>query len=205
VPLEQALDDYRVSVQHLAHLADYVVVNVSSPNTPGLRDLQSEAQLRPLLSGVRASLDALTPGKPLLLKLAPDLADAGLDAAVDVALETRCDGIIATNTTISRAGLSVAQDQLDAIGAGGLSGAPLRQRATAVVAHIARRLDRRLPLIGVGGVDSAEAAWEKITHGASLVQLYSAFIYGGPGPPRRWPRPGRRASRGAAAAPRSRG
>ena len=181
VELERALDDYRASVQALGKLADYVVVNVSSPNTPGLRDLQGEAFLRPLLAGVRAELDACAPNRPLLLKIAPDLADPGIDAAVDVALETRCDGLIATNTTIGRDGLTTPAWRIAAIGAGGLSGSPLRARATAVLARVARRIAGRVPVIGVGGVDSADAAWEKICHGASLVQVYSALVYQGPG------------------------
>ncbi|MBA2481411.1 MAG: quinone-dependent dihydroorotate dehydrogenase, partial [Planctomycetes bacterium] len=126
VDLGAALSDYESSVRLLGALADYVVVNVSSPNTPGLRDLQGEAQLRPLLVGVRAALDQVAPGKPLLVKIAPDLADDGIDAAVDVALESRCDGLIATNTTIARTGLTTAADDVAAIGAGGLSGEPLR-------------------------------------------------------------------------------
>ena len=181
VDLAQALDDYRVSVRALAPVCDYLVVNVSSPNTPGLRDLQAESSLRPLLAGVRAELDGLRAGIPLLLKIAPDLADAGIDATVDVALETRCDGLICTNTTISRAGLSTAAERLQTIGNGGLSGAPLRARSTAVLAHAARRLTGRLPIIGVGGIDSPAAAWEKICHGASLVQVYTGFVYEGPG------------------------
>jgi len=181
VDLAQALSDYEVSVRALAAVADYLVVNVSSPNTPGLRDLQSEAALRPLLAGVRICLDAVRPGLPLLLKIAPDLAEAGIDAAVDVALETRLDGIIATNTTIARDGLSAPSERVQAIGNGGLSGAPLRAKATAVLAHVARRLAGRLPVIGVGGIDSAESAWEKISHGATLVQVYTGFVYEGPG------------------------
>ena len=181
VDLDQALSDYEISVRALAGVADYLVVNVSSPNTPGLRDLQSEAALRPLLAGVRVCLDAVRPGLPLLLKIAPDLADAGLDAAVDVALETRLDGIIATNTTIGRTGLGTPAERVQAIGNGGLSGAPLRTRSTAVLAHVARRLAGRLPVIGVGGIDSAEAAWEKISHGATLAQVYTGFVYEGPG------------------------
>ncbi len=185
VELDAALDDYRASVRLLAARADYVVVNVSSPNTPGLRDLQGEALLRPLLRGVRAELDAVA-RRPLLLKIAPDLADAGIDAAVDVALESGCDGLIATNTTIGRTGLRTPTDVVAACGAGGLSGAPLRARSTLVLARVARRLracgaGARMPIIGVGGIDSATAAWEKITHGASLVQVYSALIYHGPG------------------------
>lgn len=180
VALDDALADYEVSVRALGPLADYVVVNVSSPNTPGLRDLQGEAFLRPLLTGVRAALDAVAPGKALLLKIAPDLADDGIDAAVDVALETNCNGIICTNTTITRDGLVADAAKVAAIGAGGLSGAPLQVRSTAVLARVAKRVQRRVPIIGVGGVDSAEAAWEKIVHGASLVQVYTALIYHGP-------------------------
>lgn len=180
VALEDALADYEVSVRALGPLADYVVVNVSSPNTPGLRDLQGEAFLRPLLAGVRTALDGVAPGKPLLLKIAPDLADDGIDAAVEVALATGCNGIICTNTTITRGGLVTDEARVARIGAGGLSGAPLRDRSTAVLARVARRVQRRVPIIGVGGVDSAAAAWEKIAHGASLVQVYSALIYEGP-------------------------
>jgi dihydroorotate dehydrogenase len=180
VDLGAALSDYEVSVRALGALADYVVVNVSSPNTPGLRDLQGEAHLRPLLAGVRSTLDAVAPGKPLLLKIAPDLSDDGIDAAVDVALETGCNGLITTNTTITRGGLRTSAQRVDAMGAGGLSGAPLRARSTAVLARVARRVSRRVPVIGVGGVDSADAAWEKLSHGATLVQVYSAMVYHGP-------------------------
>ena len=187
VELPRAVDDYVASARALSGIADYVVVNVSSPNTPGLRDLQAETSLGPLLSAVRRALDDASPPreghrrKPLLVKLAPDLADESLDAAVDVALSTGCDGIIATNTTLSREGLVASAARVSACGGGGLSGAPLRARSTAVLARIARRLDGRMTLVGVGGVDSAEAAWEKIAHGASLVQLYTGLVYEGPG------------------------
>jgi dihydroorotate dehydrogenase len=185
VDLGAALADYEVSVRALGALADYVVVNVSSPNTPGLRDLQGEAHLRPLLAGVRTALDAVAPQRPLLLKIAPDLSDEGIDAAVDVALETGCNGLIATNTTITRGGLRTTPARVGAIGAGGLSGAPLRLRSTAVLARVARRVlaqpsTHHVPVVGVGGVDSADAAWEKLVHGASLVQVYSALVYHGP-------------------------
>lgn len=179
----EALADYEESIRAVGRYADYLVVNVSSPNTPGLRDLQSEAALRPLLAGVRACVDRAAAGTPLLLKIAPDLSDAGIDAAVDVALETGCDGIITTNTTIGRTGLSESPARIAAIGAGGLSGRPVRERSTYVLARVARRIRaqaRQIPVIGVGGIDSAEAAWDKLTHGASLVQVYSALIYHGP-------------------------
>ena len=179
----EALADYEASIRAVGRYADYLVVNVSSPNTPGLRDLQSEAALRPLLAGVRACVDRAAAGTPLLLKIAPDLSDAGIDAAVDVALETGCDGLITTNTTIGRTGLAENPARVAAIGAGGLSGRPVRERSTYVLARVARRIraqGRALPVIGVGGVDSPASAWEKITHGASLVQVYSALIYHGP-------------------------
>jgi len=187
VDLGEALADYEVSVRALAGLADYLVVNVSSPNTPGLRDLQSESLLRPLLTGVRRCLDETVPpsaggaSRPLLLKLSPDLSQDALDAAVDVALECGCTGIIATNTTITRAGLRSHPEDVERLGAGGLSGSPLRVRSTALVARIARRLAGRMPIIGVGGIDDADTAWEKICHGATLVQVYTGLIYHGPG------------------------
>lgn len=184
VPNDQALADYQASVRLLGARGDYVVVNVSSPNTPGLRDLQAEGVLRDLLCGVRSELDATAPGKPLLVKIAPDLADAGIDAAVDAALESRCDGMICTNTTIGRNGLSYDPLWVAERGAGGLSGAPVRARSTQVLARVAIRLRAAgradLPLVGVGGVDSAEAAWEKIINGASLVQIYTGLIMRGP-------------------------
>jgi dihydroorotate dehydrogenase len=189
VDLGAALDDYLVSVRALAPFADYLVVNVSSPNTPGLRDLQDEGRLRPLLAGVRAELSAVAPGCPLLLKIAPDLADAGIDAAVEAALDSGCSGVIATNTTIGRGGLATGAAAVAETGNGGLSGAPLRARATAVLARVARRLrgagagwgGRRAVVIGVGGVDSPGAAWEKIVNGADLVQVYTGLVYQGPG------------------------
>ena len=180
VPLEQALDDYQASIAVLAAYADYLVINVSSPNTPGLRDLQAEASLRPLLAGVRQALDDQRPEIPLLLKIAPDLNEAAIDAAVDVALETGCDGLIATNTTISRKGLVTNQKSIDAIGAGGLSGKPVRDMSDQVLARVCRRVDGQVPIIGVGGVFSAEDAWRKLSLGARLVQVYSGFIYQGP-------------------------
>ncbi len=178
-----ALADYEESIRAVGRYADYLVVNVSSPNTPGLRDLQSEAALRPLLAGVRVCVDRAAGGTPLFLKIAPDLSDAGIDAAVDVALETGCDGIIATNTTIARTDLTAGPATIAGYGAGGLSGRPVRERSTYVLARVSRRIrqqSRQIPVIGVGGVDSAAAAWEKLSHGASLVQVYSALIYHGP-------------------------
>ncbi len=182
VPEEQAIDDYRTSAKLLASHADYMVVNVSSPNTPGLRNLQAVDLLRPLLEGVREALDRASPSRrvPLLVKIAPDLADEDIDAVADLALELGLDGIIATNTTISRAGLTTPAAQVEAIGAGGVSGAPVRERALAVLQRLRRRVGDRVLLIGVGGISNAEDVLARILSGATLVQAYTGFVYGGP-------------------------
>jgi len=187
VPEEGAIADYTASAERLGPLADYVVVNVSSPNTPGLRDLQSVEKLRPLLAAVRATLDRASPARrvPLLVKIAPDLADADVDAVGDLALELGLDGIIATNTTISRAGLATPEPEVAALGAGGLSGRPLKARALEVLRRLRARTGDRLILIAVGGIESADDAWARIRAGATLVQAYTGFIYGGPLWPRR--------------------
>ena len=182
-----AVADFTDSAQRLAPHADYLVVNVSSPNTPGLRDLQAVDKLRPLLVSVRAACDLASPTRrvPLLVKIAPDLADADIDAVADLALELGLDGIIATNTTIARTGLTTADATVAALGAGGLSGAPLAPRALAVLRRLHARLGGRVTLIAVGGIETAEDAWQRIRAGATLVQAYTGFIYGGPGWPRR--------------------
>jgi dihydroorotate dehydrogenase len=179
---EAALDDYARSAELLAPHADYLVINVSSPNTPGLRDLQAVDSLRPLIERVRNVLDTVRPNRrvPLLLKIAPDLADADIDAIADLALGLRLDGIIATNTTIGRAGLRTDLDQVAAAGAGGLSGAPLKARALAVLERLHARLGGQVALISVGGIESVEDVWERLRAGAQLVQLYTALIYDGP-------------------------
>src|SRR5262245_55204308 len=184
---EHAVDDYVASAKKLAPLADYLVVNVSSPNTPGLRDLQAIEKLRPLLTAVRAACDLASPTRrvPLLVKIAPDLADADIDAIADLALELGLDGVIATNTTISRDGLATPEAAVAALGAGGLSGAPLAPRALAVLRRLHARLGGRVALIAVGGIETADDAWQRIRAGATLVQAYTGFIYGGPGWPRR--------------------
>jgi dihydroorotate dehydrogenase len=163
------------------------VVNVSSPNTPGLRDLQAVSRLGPLLAAVRAALGRAVPERrvPLLVKIAPDLADEDIDAVADLALELELDGIIATNTTIARAGLATPPERLAQIGAGGLSGAPLKSRALAVLRRLHARSGGRLLLIGAGGIATAEDALERILAGATLVQAYTGFVYGGPLWPRR--------------------
>jgi dihydroorotate dehydrogenase len=182
VPEERAIDDYVTSARALAPVADYMVVNVSSPNTPGLRDLQAVDKLRPLLAAVRAALDGARAERrvPLLVKIAPDLADEDVDRVADLALELGLDGIIATNTTISRAGLRTPADAVTAIGAGGLSGAPLKERATAVLRRLKARAGDRVVLIAAGGIETAEDAWERLRAGATLVQVYTGFVYGGP-------------------------
>ena len=182
VPDELAVQDYVASAERLAAYADYMVVNVSSPNTPGLRDLQAVERLGPLLSAVREALDRASPKRhvPLLVKIAPDLADADIDAIASMALERKLDGIIATNTTISRKGLSTDEARVSAIGAGGLSGAPLRSRALEVLRRLRARVGDKLVLVAAGGIETAADAWERIAAGATLVQAYTAFVYEGP-------------------------
>jgi dihydroorotate dehydrogenase len=192
---DEAAADYAASARAVAGVADYVVVNVSSPNTPGLRDLQAVGRLRPVLSAVRealdaaagSALDAVVSGRrvPLLVKIAPDLSDADVDAVADLALELGLDGIIATNTTISRDGLVSPAAEVAAAGAGGLSGPPLRDRALAVLTRLHARAGDRLVLIAAGGIETPEDAWARLRAGATLVQAYTGFIYGGPLWPRR--------------------
>jgi dihydroorotate dehydrogenase len=180
-----ALADYIASAERLAPLADYLVVNVSSPNTPGLRDLQAVDKLRPLLAAVRTACDLAVPMRrvPLLVKIAPDLADADIDAVADLALELGLDGIIATNTTIARGGL--ATPNVDKLGAGGLSGAPLKDRSLVVLRRLRGRVGKRVTLIAVGGIETVDDVWQRIRAGATLVQSYTGFIYYGPLWPRR--------------------
>jgi dihydroorotate dehydrogenase len=179
-PLDRAAEDYATSLSLLAPLADYAVVNVSSPNTPGLRDLQEESQLRRLVERLRR----LPACPPLLVKIAPDLEDDAIDTIARLAYEEGLAGVIAVNTSRDRLGLesrvltqsgkSLAEEE------GGLSGRPLRERALAVLRRLRATAGPALPLIGVGGIDSAQAAWERIAAGASLVQVYTGWIYEGP-------------------------
>ncbi len=186
-PDDEAAADYAASARAVAAVAGYVVVNVSSPNTPGLRDLQAADRLRPVLVAVRAALDAAVPGRrvPLLVKIAPDLADADVDAVADLAIELGLDGIIATNTTVSRDGLASPAAEVAAAGAGGLSGPPLRARALEVLTRLHARAGDRLVLIAAGGIETPDDAWERLRAGATLVQAYTGFVYGGPLWPRR--------------------
>lgn len=179
---EQAMADYVASAKRVGPHADYVVVNVSSPNTPGLRDLQATAKLRPLLNAVREALNEASPARrvPLLVKIAPDLANEEIDDIADLALDLGLDGIIATNTTIRRDGLQSEAAEVEACGAGGLSGPPLYERSTEVLKRLRARVGDRLVLISVGGIETAEQAWERLQAGATLLQLYTALIYEGP-------------------------
>lgn len=185
-PLDEAAEDYVQSFRLLKTWGDYFVVNVSSPNTPGLRSLQSVDQLAPIFAGLQAENRE---AKPLLVKIAPDLADDDIRAVVDLARQYRLAGIIATNTTIRRDGLKtqvLAQTGKPLTEeAGGISGAPVRTRSTEVIRLIYQHTQGTLPIIGVGGIFSAEDAWEKITAGASLLQVYTGWIYEGPGMVRR--------------------
>lgn len=172
---ENAVTDY-VSSAHILHgLADYLVVNVSSPNTPGLRDLQAVDSLRPILAAVQEVSSI-----PVLVKIAPDLADADIDAVADLAVELGLAGIVATNTTISRENLATPAREVEEMGAGGISGAPVARRSLEVLDRLYARAGQRLVLVSVGGIETEEQAWERITHGATLIQGYTGFIYGGP-------------------------
>ncbi len=180
-PVEQALDDYLLALDAVYPMADYVVINLSSPNTPGLRDLQAATQLQALIRPLKARqaelADSFGRYVPLLVKIAPDLANEDIAATLDVLLEQSIDGVSATNTTIAR---DAVAGHRRASEAGGLSGAPLRARATEVVERIRQQAGPTLPIIGVGGILSADDAVEKIQAGADLVQLYTGFIYEGP-------------------------
>lgn len=181
VPEEHAVRDYEKSTSLLTPFADYLVVNVSSPNTPGLRDLQAVDRLEPLLRAVRRRADDVSDRHvPLLVKIAPDLGDDDVLAVADLATGLDLDGIIATNTTISRDGLTSTPAEVEAAGAGGLSGRPLRARATEVLRLLRGRVGSDMVLIGVGGIGTPADAMERLDAGADLLQAYTAFIYEGP-------------------------
>ena len=171
-PPDRAADDYAESARLLGPLASYLVVNVSSPNTPGLRDLQSVQSLRPILAAVLAQTST-----PVLVKIAPDLADDDIDQIADLAVELGLAGIVATNTTISRDGL--ATPGVADLGPGGISGPPVARRAAEVLRRLYQRVGDRLVLVSVGGIETADDAWDRITSGASLLQGYTGFVYGG--------------------------
>ena len=179
-PLEDATEDYLKSFELVCDVADYIAVNVSSPNTPQLRELQQSEQLNALLSALQARNRELQKPLPLLVKLSPDIERRDLEMVVDVIERVPVDGIIATNTTVSRDGLQTDAKRVAACGEGGLSGKPLAHRSTRMIADLYALTRSRIPLIGVGGIFNAADAWEKIAAGASLVQLYTGFIYQGP-------------------------
>lgn len=180
-PNERATEDYLICFDKLFDYVDYFVVNVSSPNTPNLRDLQEKEPLTALLTALQNRNKSFANPKPILLKIAPDLTDGQLDDILEIAEATELAGIIATNTTISRDGLHTPEAEVAAIGNGGLSGVPLRERATEVIRYLAEKSEGRLPIIGVGGIRTGRDAVEKLKAGACLVQVYSGMIYAGPG------------------------
>ena len=179
-PNEKAIDDYDICFKKLFPYVDYFVVNVSSPNTPNLRALQDKEPLTRLLSHVQ-NLNVSKPNpKPIFLKIAPDLTDGQLDDIISIVKEVGITGIIATNTTIDRSGLQTKDQDIEAIGNGGLSGKPVGQRSTEVIAYLHKNSKGQIPIIGVGGIRSAKDAQDKIDAGACLVQVYSGLVYEGP-------------------------
>ena len=184
-PNAKAVEDYQKAFWALKGVVDYFVVNVSSPNTPGLRGLQEKAPLLKLLQQLQKLNQAQSQPKPLLLKIAPDLSPEQLDDILDIAGQTQLDGLIATNTTIARTGLKTSEDEVTAYGAGGLSGKPLKDKSTEIIRYLHQKTEGKLPIIASGGIFSAEDAREKLAAGARLVQVYTGFIYEGPGLARR--------------------
>ncbi|UXP33992.1 quinone-dependent dihydroorotate dehydrogenase [Reichenbachiella agarivorans] len=179
-PNEEAVNDYLICFKELYSVVDYFVVNVSSPNTPGLRELQEKKPLTDLLSRLMEENRKKKLQKPILLKIAPDLTDVQLNDIVDIVNETKIAGVIATNTTIDRTSLTTSPSEVESIGNGGLSGAPVHQRSTDVIRFLHEKSNGSFPIIGVGGINSAQRALDKIEAGASMIQLYSGFIYEGP-------------------------
>lgn len=179
-PNEQASEDYRICFEALFPYVDYFVVNVSSPNTPNLRALQDKEPLTALLTLLQDLNHQKEKPKPILLKIAPDLTNEQLDDILEIVQTTKIEGIIATNTTISRAGLKESEASIKAIGNGGLSGQPVKDRSTEVIRYLFEKSNRTLKIIGVGGICSPEDALEKLDAGACLLQVYSGLVYAGP-------------------------
>ncbi|MAJ89811.1 MAG: dihydroorotate dehydrogenase (quinone) [Flavobacteriales bacterium] len=177
---DSADDDYKICFEKLFPYVDYFTVNVSSPNTPGLRDLQDKIPLTKLLNSLQNINSKKAKRKPILLKISPDLNNDQLDDIIQIVSDTKIDGIVATNTTISRDGLEISSDKLLSIGSGGLSGKPLKSRSTEVIKYLSNKSNKSFPIIGVGGIHSAEDALEKINAGADLIQIYTGFVYEGP-------------------------
>ncbi len=180
-PAKDTIADYTHSARTLAPHADYLVVNVSSPNTPGLRDLQQTEHLRPLLSAVLGASTTRGTRPPVLVKIAPDLAADDIDAIADLAVEMGLDGLIAVNTTVGRQNLQSDQATVQSAGGGGLSGPPLKDRAMKILRRLHARVGRELTLISVGGIQDADDAWDRIAAGATLLQAYTGVVYAGPG------------------------
>jgi len=179
-PNDEAINDYEICFERLFPYVDYFVVNVSSPNTPGLRDLQEKKPLTALLNRLQLLNNQKDKRKPILLKIAPDLTNEQLDNIIEIVADTKIDGVIATNTTISRSGLKTAKEEVNTIGNGGLSGKPVKARSTEVIKYLSDKSNKAFPIIGVGGIHSKVDALEKIDAGATLVQIYTGFIYEGP-------------------------
>lgn len=179
-PNEDAWMDYNKCFSALHPYVDYFVVNVSSPNTPGLRELQEKDSLRKILTNLQELNKAVPQPRPILLKIAPDLTNEELDDVIDLAREIKLDGLVATNTTISRAQLQTASEEIQSIGAGGLSGRPVRQRSTEVLKYIHSKTNGSIPVIASGGIFTAADAKEKLEAGASLLQVWTGFVYEGP-------------------------
>jgi dihydroorotate dehydrogenase len=180
-PNEDAVNDYKIAFEGLFSYVDYFVVNVSSPNTPNLRELQEKEPLKKLLSELMVLNNLKQHPKPILLKIAPDLNSEQLDDIVEIIEEVKIAGVIACNTTVSRENLHLSKSELEEIGEGGLSGKPLTKRSTEVIRYLSEKSNKSFPIIGVGGIHSEEDALEKIAAGASLVQIYTGFVYEGPG------------------------
>lgn len=179
-PNEKATEDYISCFNSLFDVVDYFVVNVSSPNTPNLRELQEKEPLTHLLNTLQTLNKSKSKPKPILLKIAPDLTNSQLDDIIDIVAITKIDGIIATNTTVSREGLSIKEEKIKQIGMGGLSGKPLTKRSTEVIRYLKQTSKNAFPVIGVGGIHTVDDALEKLEAGADLLQLYTGFIYKGP-------------------------
>jgi dihydroorotate dehydrogenase len=180
-PNEEAWKDYETCFKELHDYVDYFVVNVSSPNTPGLRELQEKESLRKILRHLQMINNAKAQAKPIFLKIAPDLSNEQLDDVIDLVMEIKLDGLVAVNTTISRDGLSTHDSRLTSIGPGGLSGMPLKHRSTEVIRYIFQKTKGEIPVIASGGIFTGADAKEKLDAGASLVQVWTGFIYEGPG------------------------
>jgi dihydroorotate dehydrogenase len=180
-PNNEAVSDYEICFQALYPFVDFFVVNVSSPNTPHLRELQEKEPLKKILLRLQELNDGMGGRKPILLKIAPDLNESQLDDIIQIIGETQIDGVVATNTTVGREDLSTPASELEAIGEGGLSGKPLARRSSEIIRYLHQKSQCAFPIIGVGGIHSAEDALEKLEAGASLVEIYTGYVYEGPG------------------------